>query len=70
MIIVPVRIVESNQEGVLCRLGSEPGADDPVRLVPKDCIERSSTMEGTDLGVLLIDPDKAPDGIRKALGLD
>lgn len=70
MIIVPVRVVDRNDEGVLCRLGSEPYGDAPVELVPKICIERVSTMEGTDLGVLLIDPKKAPEGIRKALGLD
>lgn len=69
MIIVPVRVVEKNEKGILCRLGSEPSNEAPVELVPKECIERASTTEGTDLGVLLIDPEKAPDSIRKALGL-
>lgn len=69
MLIVPVRVTKESEEGVWCRLGSEPSTEAPVELVPKECIERLSTMEGTDLGILLIDPGKAPEGIRKALGL-
>lgn len=69
MIIVPVRVVDRTDEGILCRLGSEPSEDAPVELIPKECIARASTMEGADLGVLVIDPKKAPEGIRKALGL-
>lgn len=69
MIIVPVRVVDRTDGGVLCRLGSEPYEDAPVELVPKECIVRASIMQGTDLGVLVVDPKKAPEGIRKALGL-
>lgn len=69
MIIVPVRVLDRTDEGILCRLGSEPTEEAPVELVPKECIVRASTLDGTDLGVLVIDPKKAPEGIRKSLGL-
>lgn len=68
-LIVPVRVVSESEGGVSCRLGSEPRESAPVELVPRGCIIRSSTVEGSDLGVLLIDPEKAPEAIRKALGL-
>lgn len=69
-VVVPVRVVESSADGVLCRLGSEPAADAPVRLVPASCIVSRSIAEGFDLAVLVIDESSAPKWLKDALGLD
>lgn len=69
MIMVPIRIVEKTDDGVVCRLGSEPGEDAPIETIPSDCILKLVASEGSDLGVVMINPEKAPEGIRKALGL-
>jgi hypothetical protein len=67
---MPVRVVERNEEGVLCRLGSEPKQDAKVEFVPLDCILNFVAQEGSDLGMMVIDPEKAPEGIRASLGMD
>lgn len=69
MIIVPIRLVERTDEGVLCRLGSEPQEDAPIATVPSGCIVKFTLAENSDLGVLVLDPKKVPEDIRKALGL-
>ena len=69
MIMVPIRVVEKTFEGVLCRLGSEPADDAPVELVPSGCITKFVETEGSDLGIIVLDPKKIPEGIRKALGM-
>jgi len=69
MIIVPVRLSEIREDGVLCRLGSEPTESAEERLVPGECILKKSSVDGSDLMVLVIDQNKAPEEIRRALGL-
>jgi len=69
MIMVPIRIVDRTDEGVMCRLGSEPSENAPIELVPSGCILKLSCSGDSDLGVVVIDPSKAPEGIKKALGL-
>jgi hypothetical protein len=67
MSIVPVRLIEFKENGVLCRMGSEPEEDAEKVLVPNDCILNKSFIEGNDLGVLVLDMHKAPEQIKKAL---
>jgi hypothetical protein len=68
MILMPVRVAERREDGVLCRLGSEPGPDAEVVFLPSDCIINMAVAEGSDLGVVTIDLERAPDGVRRALG--
>jgi len=69
MILMPVRIVDRNEEGVFCRLGSEPKQEAKVEFVPLDCILNLVVQEGFDLAMIVVDPEKAPEGIRAAMGL-
>lgn len=69
MIIVPVRVVSKSDAGLMCRLGSEPSAEAAVEFMPKDCMVRISESEGTDLAVVVIDPDRAPSWLKSSLGL-
>lgn len=69
MMMVPVRVVSKSKEGIRCRLGSEPGEEAAVVVVPMDCVLRFTDAPGTDLAVMLLDPDKAPEWLRMALGL-
>jgi hypothetical protein len=69
MIMVPVRVVKKTDDGVMCRLGSEPSGEAPVEFVPSSCIKNMVEAEGSDLGVLVLDPEKTPADIRKAIGL-
>lgn len=70
MIIVPVRLVEEKKEGIMCRLGSEPTDAAPEVLVPKECILNSSSTEGTDFMVLVLNPNLVPNDIKKILNID
>lgn len=69
MIIVPVRVVDRREDGLLCRLGSQPADDAPVQFLPGNCMSSLVVAEGSDLAVVTIDPEKAPGEIRSALGL-
>jgi hypothetical protein len=68
MVMVPIRVVERRDDGVECRLGSSPGADAPVRFLPAVCILKIVVAEGSDLGVVVLDPERMPEDIRAALG--
>lgn len=69
MIIVPVRVVDRREDGLFCRLGSEPADDAPVWFLPAGCMSNLVVAEGSDLAVATIDPEKTPGEIRSALGL-
>lgn len=69
MLVVPVRAEKISEEGVLCRLGSEPTTDAPKELVPADCILNYSKTEESDLTVLILDPDKLPARLKSLLRL-
>lgn len=68
MIILPVRMISNSQSGVMCRLGSEPAGDAAVEFIPKDCVVRISETQESDLAVVVIDPQKAPEWLIRAMG--
>lgn len=70
MIIVPVHVIREEDEGLWCRMGSEPAKDSPEEWVPKECISvRSSEPTGT-MSVLVLDEAKLPRRIRDVLGVN
>jgi len=69
MVIVPVRLVGRKGGGVLCRLGSEPLQDAPVEFLSPECVERIVESEGSDLAVVVLNPNRVPDSIKGRLGL-
>lgn len=69
MIMVPVRVVSKSEEGIQCRLGSEPGEEAAVVVVPMDCVLRLTEVPGSDLAVMLLEPGRIPEWLKRALGL-
>ena len=65
MIVMPVRLVETREDGILCRLGSSPKEDAPKEWIPKEFLVKSTMADESDLAVLVFDEGNLPECIKK-----